>query len=238
LLSSDLKINLRQWPEIVGPLGALDLACSARNADLGARTLLGIALRSYRARAEIRSAIGTMVRGEENPEMPLVVRDRLSRRTHRGALQLPANRRFADEVVPPGPPSAPKHWKPRREHERSIRRLLALADARGIAVYWVTTTMSPGALAVRTHLGLHAGYRDYLRGLQAEFPGLTVLDVDGMAFDASAFSDALHLKAEGAARLTEAVADAIAHRRGPWVRLEPGPDVANVAAKQAGPTHR
>ncbi len=236
LLSSDLKINLRQWPEIVGPLGAIDLALAARNADLGAKTILGLTLKSYRARAEIRAAIGTSVRGEANAETGLVLRDRLSRRTHRGALELPAAPAFADETVPPGPASSPKPWKPRREHERSIRRLLAMAEERGITVYWVTTTLSPGALAVRTHLGLHAGYRDYLRGLQAEFPHLTVLDVDGMGFDASAFHDALHLEPGGAARLTEAVAAAIADRRGPWVRLEPA--AASIAAKRAGPAHR
>jgi hypothetical protein len=131
-----------------------------------------------------------------------------------------------------------KPWKPRREHERSIRRLLTVAESRGVAVYWVTTTLSPGALAVRTHLGLHAGYRDYLRRLQSEFGGLTVLDVDGMGLDLWAFHDALHLKGEGASRLTEAVASAIATRSEPWVRLAPAPDVASIAAKQAGPTHR
>ncbi len=238
LLASDLKINLRQWPEILGPLGAVELGCRAHDVDLGVKTLLGVALRSYRSRAEIRSAIGTMVRGGENAETPLVVRDRLSRGSLRGSLELPEGRCFADEVIPTGPPSAAKPWKPRREHERAIRRMLALAEAQGIDVYWVTTTLSPGALAVRTHLGLHAGYRDYLRGLQAEFAGLTVLDVDGMGFDASAFYDALHLKRDGAARLSAAVAAAIADGSGRWVRLEHRPDVASVAAQQAGPTHR
>jgi hypothetical protein len=238
LLVSDVRINLRQWPEVLRPLGAVELGYTARNLDLGAKTLLGIALRSYRARAEIRSAVGTMARGEVNPETALVVRDRLSRRIHRGALELPASLGFADEVVQPGPPSVPKPWKPRREHDRSIRRLLALAEARGIAVYWVTTTLSPGALAVRNQLGLHAGYHDYLRRLQAEFRGMTVLDVDGMRFDVSAFHDACHLKGEGSERLTKAVAAAIEDRRGRWVGLEPAPGVSSVAAKQAGPTHR
>ncbi len=238
LLASDLKINLRQWPEIVGPLGAVDLACTARDVDLGVKTLLGIVLRSYRARAEIRAAIGTTVRGEVNPEARLVARDRLSRRINRGSLDLPEAPAFADEVVPPWAVAQAKTWQPKPENERSIRRLLALAESRGIAVYWVTTTLSPGALGVRTHLGLHAGYLAYLRRLQAEFPRLTVLDVDGMGFDASAFSDPCHLKGEGATRLTGAVAAAIAGPGESWVRLGPPSDAASLARQQAGPAHR
>jgi hypothetical protein len=238
LLAADFKINLRQWPEILGPLGALKLAWTARDVDLAVKTGLGIALRSYRARAEIRAGIAAAVRGEPKPDVAGIVADRISRRTHRGALTLPGIMSFVDNV-PVGPPrtSGPA-WHPKPENDRVVRRLLSLAEARGIAVYWVTTTLSPGARAVWEHNNLHKGYFDYLRRLQGDFPGVTILDVADLELDASAFNDPCHLNFRAAARLTEAVARAIASDGGDrWVRLAPAGEESKLArgGTAAGP---
>ena len=225
LLGSDLRINVRQWPEIAGTAAALDLALTARDVELGTRTLLGVGLRSYRARAQLRSAVSSAVRGVPNPSEAEVVADRRQRRANRGALTLPANPVFVDDAGPAVAPSSAGHaWKPKPENERFLRRFLELARSRGIAVYWVTSTLSPASQAVRERLGLHEGYVRHLRRLQAEYPNLTVLDTLGLGLDRADFHDPCHLEGRAAARLSTAVADAIASGDpgGPrWVRLGP-----------------
>lgn len=225
LLGSDLRINVRQWPEIVGAASALDLALTARDFELGTRTLLGVVLRSYRARAQLRSAVVSAVRGEANPAVAETLADRNQRRSNRGALTLPANPAFVDDAGPAVAASTAGHaWKPKPENERFVRRFLDLARSRGIAVYWVTPTLSPASQAVRERLGLHEGYVRYLRRLQAEYPHLTVLDTLGLPLDRSDFYDPCHLESRAAARLSAAVADAIASGDGSgprWVRLGP-----------------
>ncbi len=225
LLGADLRINVRQWPEILGPASALDMAATARDVELGVQTLLGLGLRSYRSRTQLRSAVVFALRGETNPEAPKVLDDRGQRRTRRGAITLPTNPAFADDPGPEVPASsAALAWRPKPENERSLRRLLDLASRRGIAVYWVTTTLSPASQAVRDRAGLHEGYVRYLRRLQAEYPGLTVLDTLGLGFSRADFYDPCHLEGRAADRLSAAVAEAIAagDRTGTrWVRLAP-----------------
>lgn len=237
LLGSDLRINARQWPEVVGPAEALDLALTARDVELGTRTGLGLALRSFRSRDQLRRSIVWAVRGEPDPAVGAILGDRRLRRGDRGGIALAANPSFADD---PGPPVAPStaglSWRPKPENARFLRRLLDLARDRGIAVYWVTTTLSPASQAIRERLGLHEGYVRYLRGLQADYPNLTVLDTLGLGFDRTAFHDPCHLDGPSAGRLSAAVARAIGPDERPgsrWVRLLPEGDRTRIARGHA-----
>ena len=243
LLAADLRINTRQWPEILGVGDCLDLAATAHDPHLGAMTLLRLALRSCRARDQIRNSVSSALRGVDDPERGAILGDRRNRRINRGGLAAPANPACADDFGPPGSaPSLGLTWRPRPENERSLRRLLGLARDRGIAVYWLTTTLSPGAQAYRESHGFDASYEAFLRRMQAEFPDLTVLDTRRLGLDRSAFVDPVHLDERGASVLSAAVADAIAADRpgGPrWVRLgsRPAPGDPRMA-RGTGPAPR
>jgi hypothetical protein len=128
-------------------------------------------------------------------------------------------------------------WRPRPEHDRFIRRLLALTEGRGIAVYWLTSTLSPGTQSYRERYGFDAAYEAFLRRMQGEFPHLVVLDSRRLGLDRTAFIDPVHLDARGASILSVAVADAIAGE-GPaesrWVSLAPRPAPDDPRMARAG----
>ncbi len=211
MLATDLKINARTWPELLGPLEALDLAVTGAENGLAATTLLGGALASYRARLEIRRNIAAALAGAPDPARDELPGRRLARRAHRGSMPLPHNPHFLDEPGPPSPGSAAGlAWRPTPANERYLRRFLRLAAGRGMDVYWVSSPLSPNERTRREREGLAEGYDRFLRRLQAEFPNLVVLETRTLGFDRTAFGDPYHLDGAGAAVLTRAVAAAIA----------------------------
>lgn len=231
LLAADMRVNARQWPEILGVGGCLDIAVIARDPHLGATTLLRLALRSYRARDQIRASVASAVRGVDDPERALILRDRRNRRLHKGGYAAPANPGCCEDYGPAGQGStAGLAWRPRPENERFVRRFLGLARDRGITVYWVTTTLSPATQAYRERCGFGAAYDAFLRRMQGEFPNLTILDSRRLGLDRTVFIDPVHLDERGGTALSEAVADAIAGDRpdrARWVRLESRPAPAD-----------
>ena len=198
LLAADLRINTRQWPEILGVGGCLDLAATARDPHLGAMTLLRLALRSCRARDQIRASVAAAFRGGDDPERAVILRDRRNRRLNRGGFAAPTRPECVEDYGPAGADSsAGRAWRPRLENERSLRTLFELAERRGIAVYWVTSTLSPGAQGYRERAGFDAALmRAFIScgRMQAEFPGLTVLDSRSLGLDRTAFVDPVHLE--------------------------------------------
>ncbi len=211
VLAYEARTNVRQWPEVLGPAEGLDLAIHARDARLAAMTLLGIALPTFKARAEVRREVLAALRGAADPVVAEVARGRRERAENRGSVVAASKPGFLDEPGPTAPVvGSGSGWRPRPENERDVRRLLALAEAWGVAVYWVTPPVSPAERARRGGSGLDAAYEGFLRRLQAEFPALVVLSTHGMGFDRSVFVDPVHLDGRGAAMLTAAVAEAMA----------------------------
>ncbi len=232
MLARDMRINARTLPELLDPLEALDLAVTGHDCRLAGSTLLGLALPSSRAREEVRVAIVAALRGEADRGRAEVAERRRVRRAAHGSFALPSNPYFADKQGPPGAP-APQSgltWRPDPPNERYLRRFLAMAANRGIAVYWLSSPLSPSERTARERSGLLAGFDGFLRRLQGEFPNLVVLETRTMDFDRTAFGDFYHLDGRAAAVLSRSVAEAIAAGPPPsrWVALTKDP--ARVAA--------
>jgi hypothetical protein len=232
LPATDLSINARTWPEVLGPLGALDLAITGADAGLACKMLVGMALPSYRARLELRRNIAAALAGGPDPARDELPARRLARRAERGSMALPHNPYFLDEPGVPSPGSAAGlAWRPTLANERYLRRFLRLAAGRGVGVYWVSSPLSPNERARREREGLTEGYDRFLRRLQAEFPNLVVLETRPLDFDRAAFGDPYHLDGAGAAVLSLAVAEAIAtgpaSRQVALTRSLAGPAVAS-----------
>jgi hypothetical protein len=213
-------MHARLWSELLGWRACLDLAIQARDARFPEAALPGIVLASCRARLDIRRNIAAALDGKVPGDVPDIERGRIERREHRGSAPAASRPEFRDDREPPVDPIfADRVWKPTREGSVYLHRLLALARERGIAVYWITPPLSPAQRERLERSGLIATYEWYLRRLQAEYPGIVVLDSSKLGLDRSSFIDIIHLDTRGSLELTAAVARAIRGGGSRWVAL-------------------
>ena len=190
------------------------------NRDLAFVTplLLHALLPTLRRREEIRAALVSLATGEPDAGQVKAQGYRRNWRLNAGAQAIPVNHAFLDESLPPlGEPGAAtnqagKRWRAKAEHLDSLRKLLAQADAKGIAVFWLLPTNSPGLRSFRQTTGLEAAYLGTIQDLQSEFPSLIVLDPNDVLNDSVSFSDPCHLDHLGAWSLSIATAEAVRSR--------------------------
>jgi hypothetical protein len=96
-----------------------------------------------------------------------------------------------------------------RVNAEYIRRLFALAAARGIRVYWLLPPVTPELQARREQAGAEAGFLRFVLAMQASVANVTVLDARHAGYDHSLFVDATHLDGQGAQALSRDVADVL-----------------------------
>ncbi len=197
VLAYEAATNVRQWPEVLGAWACVRLAIEARDARLAALGVLGSVLPSCKSRLEVGRDVLAALRGTVDPAVAEIARGRAERSEQRGSVVAAPRPSFRDEPGAEPRPAATPAWMPRRENLAALRRLLALAGSRGIAVYWVTPALSPAERDRRGRQGLTRDYDRLLDRLQEEFPGLVVLESSGLGLDASVFVDPLHLDGRG-----------------------------------------
>jgi hypothetical protein len=234
VLAYEARTNARQWPEVLGLRDCLGLAIEARDARLAALGVLGSAFPSCKSRPEIRRDVLAALRGSVDPAAAEIARGRIERASRRGSVVAAAVPGFRDDLRSEGPATPASSWTPRPENLAALRRLLAMAESRGIALYWLTPALSPGERQRRERSGLTASYDRLLGRLQEEFPSLVVLESSGLELDAALFVDPLHVDGRGALALTEAVGRAM-NRPGPRrVVLGPSTGAAEAIARRSG----
>jgi hypothetical protein len=235
VLAYEARTNIRQWPEVLNPWSGLRLAIEACDARLAALGLLGSVVPSCKGRLEVRRDVLTALGGSVDPAVAEIARRRAERARQRGTVVAASVPGFRDDRGAQDRAAPIASWRPRRENLAGLRRLLALAESRGIAVYWVTPVLSPGERDRRGRAGVTAAYEGFLDRLQRDFPALVVLDSSGLTLEASVFVDPLHLDGRGALALTEAVARAM-ERPGPRrVVLRPLAARAEAVARDSSP---
>jgi hypothetical protein len=95
-----------------------------------------------------------------------------------------------------------------------VRRLLRLAESQGVATFWLLPPLSPGVRDVLGGRGVDSPYTTFVRSLQAEFPGLTVVDGRHSDYGPELFIDAVHLNRRGASVLSADLGDVLARHVG------------------------
>ncbi len=121
-------------------------------------------------------------------------------------------------------------WQPHPANAFYVDRLLCMAQAYRIPVFWILTPSIPGHRDRLTQSGANAAYRQFIAERTARYSCLTVLDGENLDFSLDAFRDPIHVNRDGAVRLSLAVASDIAPRlrgtrSGPtWVKLTGPPD--------------
>jgi hypothetical protein len=171
---------------------------------------VGRVLPTFRARHEIQSNLRAALRGETDTLRAI---NRTCRRnwTRHGGGHVAAKNPAFDGVIGPDDDTRlqTRVFRCHRVNAEYIRRLLALADARGIRVYWLLPPLAPQLQAHREQTGAEAGYVRFVRSWQARDPNVTVLDARHSGYDHTLFVDPTHLDGQGASTLSRDVADVL-----------------------------
>ncbi|WP_435010141.1 hypothetical protein P12x_001370 [Tundrisphaera lichenicola] len=222
ILTGSPKLSLRPWQEVLTLRESLELGRDSGKETLAIEILLGRALASMRYRLEIREAIVAAFRGNPGPTEQT---NRLALRnwgTNRGAHLNSPRTGFDGQV------SDELHGKLRSDDWRChklnalyIKKLFALAESRGIEVFWVMPPLAPALQARRERSGSDAAYVALARSMQARYPNLTLVDSRGAGYEDAVFADHTHLNGRGAMSFSHELA-AILDRRDEqarWVAL-------------------
>jgi hypothetical protein len=214
------------WPALLEPLEALDLAWVARDPGLFASIEVARILPSLRARQGIRTALLAFLDGRPNPwasETPVY---RRNWRMNLGAQIMPggAGVKPATDLV-----------KLRQDFYSDLKfdpvnvvymeRFLALAASRSIPVYYLVPPLQPGLQAESERSGFDAAYVAFLKEIQSRYPNVAVADGRRALYDPAVFFDPLHLGRDGAWAYSLAIGDLL--RRHPpehpcgsrWIEL-------------------
>ncbi len=201
--------HLRQWPEMLGTAEMLDLAWTARDPDFLAAMAVAKLLPSLRARQEVRGAVLDALRGGPSRRRFLAAQFWRNTRVNRGA-----------NAMPGGPPNVDcagacrtlySHFGCDPVNAAYLDRFLALADARGIPVFWVITPLSTEMQQLCERSGFDAAHTAFVEGLRRRFPNLTVLDGRRSRYGQSLHTDdPVHLNHLGASAFTADLAPFLA----------------------------
>jgi hypothetical protein len=205
--SSSLRKQAASFSAFDGFAECLDLAWQFHDPDFVASTLLARAFPSIRERDQIRAA----VRSALNPRLgPFVTPGADFLRTweaNRGAQLHAADVAFAGQLNLDLKASLYRNrWLVEPVAAEYFHRLLDLAAARGITVFWLLAPILPEAESYRDAHGLSEHHSRNLRALQAAHPNLVVLDARHSGCPASAFVDLCHLNERGAIWISDAIA--------------------------------
>ena len=241
LLSAGPRHNLDRWASLLRPAEAVRLAWSAGDAGFFARVEAGRLLPSVRGRSSIRANALAALAGPGDWRRwmnAVTLRNWLK---NGGAQLMPAS------------PTVPKLTAEEIERYRAgfygkmechpvnaeaVDRFLSLASSRGVPVYWVLPPVVP-ALRARTPVdGFDADHEAFLKGWQARYPNLVVVDGRSAVPDPASYYDPNHLSARGAYAFSLGLGDVLrktlpvdggpAPRVPPtrWVAVPPCPTVA------------
>ena len=216
--------NARLWPEMLNPRECLDLAWTMREPEFFAATMLGRVMPSIKERHDIRAFVHAALVGGPNPsrraEIPTF---RRNWKVNDGAQLMP------DGTAPAIDPvhwevSLYKAWRPNPVNVAYLDRFLALTREHQIPVVWLLPPNQPSILARTEASGYDAAYTRFVRSVAARFPNVTVADARRSGFVPDEFNDGIHLKRNGALRLSAALGDLlrIGPPAGTWVDLDAG----------------
>ena len=213
LLSAAARSTKPYWADLVDARDGLDLGWNGRDLGVLAATVAFRVVPSTRDRLGIRDAIRAALRGEERPA---AVEHRALRRNwslNGGAHLVPARPHAPEEAAAPADEPTHARWAPRPVNSSYVRRLLDLAAARGVPVFWVLPPMTPAWQARRERLDVDGPHTRFVRSMAERDPNVVVVDGRHAGYAPAAFVDATHLNRLGATEFTAALADLIAARR-------------------------
>jgi hypothetical protein len=222
VLAGRPQFSLRHWQTVLDFRESLELAKESRSVGMLVEIGLGRLLPSFRDRIEIRESVASAISGKSAPTFAT---NRLAQRNwgmNRGAHLNSSRSPFPGDV---GPELHKKllsdAWKCHRVNAIFVDRLMALAEAHKIPVYWLIPPLPPQLQARRKQSGVDEAYVAYARSMLAKHPSLTILDGRHSGYDDSTFADHTHLNGRGAIAMSRDLATIVGTPGGRtrWVDL-------------------
>ncbi len=207
LVASKPEERTQNWPHLLGYRESLDLAWQARDAALFGALVVRKTLPSMRGRNELRKWIVTTVNGKlhgVHSQMTLIMPHW---RNHQGAQIVPSRHTDTWDTLAHARSMYPADWQPHPVNVAYLRRFFALAEERGVAVYWLLPPIHPRVLEANERSGVNAKHEAFVRSFQTRFPHLVVLDGRRAGYDPGVFFDPDHLGREGAFVLSQDLGD-------------------------------
>jgi hypothetical protein len=211
LLTFAPGLNAACWADRVGWRNSLDLAWQSTDPAMAISTGLHLLLTGWCDQSDRRTLLGfgrQRTLGETPADDPRVFERNW--RLNRGAQVAP--RAFVP--VDGASSEAGEQWRPHPANAFYLDRLLLLAEAYRIPVYWILTPSIPDRREWLEQSGVSAAHRRFVLDRAEEHSCVTVLDGEHLAWSVDAFRDPLHLNRDGAVRLSLVVTAAIAPRLG------------------------
>jgi hypothetical protein len=221
--------SVDQWSMLLGFWDCAEMARMARDPDLFAALLLRRTLATVRERHYLRARVRDALGGREDRGHQVLSRFVRNWASNAGAQVMPCNPLLRSYPLDVG--GFLKEWYDRKPwhpvNATYLRRFLALADAHGIAVYWLQTPALPSVQAACERGGAAGEQTARLRGLLGRHANLAVIDGRGAGYEPGAFMDPNHLGREGAYAYSMELAELL--RASPsgaapasrWVELPP-----------------
>jgi hypothetical protein len=215
---SEYLLDSRLWTDLLGVRECLDLAWATRRPDFFVKTLLSWTLPSVKARFEIRAAVLGALNGQTDSPREVIRVHQRNWAANRGTHVFPHvdraptgnNGRVEAVTVIDAETIPPDDAVLDTLTGAYARRLVALADAHRIAIYWLMPPLPTREQAKRTGKGEDVWIIRLARTLQVHARNLTIVDGRASRFDPGVFADAIHLDGKGAAIFSDAVGTAIA----------------------------
>jgi hypothetical protein len=206
LMAGKPVANVRNWPELLDPLEAFDLAWRVHDAELGGRILLAEALASYRARLEIRKLI-VPPQGFDLHSRSEALRLAAHWKAERGSNVAGAHGAFDGTVTEADHQTllSDRFWCD-RNNRYHLTTFLDEAKSHEIPVYWLLPPVSPAVQARRDSSGAEAKHLAFVESLTSRYPNVTILNFQHAGFTATDFVDPRHMTGAAAKRLTRQVA--------------------------------
>ena len=225
-LGTSLDAQAGTWPALLNVRETLELAIALRKPRFFAAVVSEKLLPSLSYRLQIRKAFLAALRGESASLMDENLVYMRNYKQNDGAFMNGKRPDYAGEISEKFRNDflSSDPWRPDPLKSRYFRRLIGLAAANGVRVYWVMTPLVPKLQGSRNVRDLDGLYDTYAYGMISRFPNLTVIDARHSNYPASVFMDAIHLDIDGANALSHTLAEVIDRDKGRssrWIHLDP-----------------
>ncbi len=207
----NLRVTARTFPEVLGVGELIDLCTTARDADRLGEFVVARFLPSARKRFEIRAAWTASGAGRSASIRDRVAAARRNWKLNGGAEVLARNPYYDGTIPETGayPSMFWSPWKPNPLNVAYLERFLNLAARHQVPVVWLLQPNTAAVDARREQAGYNARYDYFVRGYQAHYPQLVVIDGRHVNYPPSFFTDPVHLDRSGSTAYSLGIADVL-----------------------------
>jgi hypothetical protein len=201
-----------RWGAMLGPLEAAELAWWARDADLFGEVALGELIPSLRGKTTIRANLKEALVGG-HPTMldwnKLAIRNWGRNDGAQLMVGSAAAQNLPDAEIQRLREGYYPEWSCHPANVEGVDHFLALAARHKIRVFWVLAPVIPPLHDKIAESGIDARHDEFLRGWQAKYPDLVILDARRKVTEVDAFWDPQHLSVIGASAFSRTLGDVL-----------------------------